>query len=714
MKSLLVAAGLCVGMSAGAAVETEEVYKQTFEGLSAVPSDWTQANGTISLQTVSENTYLNEQSGGTGSRGAWMTGTSIQSDLATLNATNYTIEFDAVIYEGTNTGNYSQGVYVLGTDLSQSWGAPDKPIARVYKGSNQSTYTISIGGTDIKTDVALTSGTWYHYEFVMSNSNATTDNFMVTIMNQAQTADVATVSGSVDCGTYGLVSGAAIQAGRCKNTSDYSTTKGSTGIDNIIVTTDIDKSAEFVDYKVEYRYNGTLLKSTTANGQVGEKAFLSSAYQEPFWATVSEVSNKYFYVSDNAASVTIENAETVVTVTCRLANNYSYTVNAVDADDTFLKKIATGSAVEGEAKRIDYTQNILLGTTLYTIAMNGANPRFAINITPDKNDYTVNLKYNNGNVSNVVCSVEAEDIEGASAGANDAYASMGKMGYTSGNTTYLEVTDLEIGKYVIYARGVNGNSATRVCNFKVGDEVVYSFDIPNGVNVWGNSSDFSVTETSKLYFACDGSTASGCDWFYIVRTGDATVPVSVASGKEFATFNSDCALDFTSVTGILAYTAKVSADGSEVTFTKVTGAVPANTGLLIRKAGESTSADVPVVATAAAVQNEFIAVTADNCDDSQEYKTVKEGFILATVSGVQGFYKANSTVGTQVAKGKAYLPATGAAARLVMKFGDEEATGISSAKVSQSTEQVYDLQGRHVAQPTKGLYIVNGKKMVIK
>jgi len=27
---------------------------------------------------------------------------------------------------------------------------------------------------------------------------------------------------------------------------------------------------------------------------------------------------------------------------------------------------------------------------------------------------------------------------------------------------------------------------------------------------------------------------------------------------------------------------------------------------------------------------------------------------------------------------------------------------------------IYDLQGRRVAQPTKGLYIVNGKKTVIR
>ena len=33
---------------------------------------------------------------------------------------------------------------------------------------------------------------------------------------------------------------------------------------------------------------------------------------------------------------------------------------------------------------------------------------------------------------------------------------------------------------------------------------------------------------------------------------------------------------------------------------------------------------------------------------------------------------------------------------------------------SMDNNGYYDLQGRRVAQPAKGLYIVNGKKMVIK
>lgn len=49
-----------------------------------------------------------------------------------------------------------------------------------------------------------------------------------------------------------------------------------------------------------------------------------------------------------------------------------------------------------------------------------------------------------------------------------------------------------------------------------------------------------------------------------------------------------------------------------------------------------------------------------------------------------------------------------------MNFGDET-TNIQQVESGKlNVEGYYDLQGRKVAQPTKGLYIHNGKKVVIK
>ena len=78
-----------------------------------------------------------------------------------------------------------------------------------------------------------------------------------------------------------------------------------------------------------------------------------------------------------------------------------------------------------------------------------------------------------------------------------------------------------------------------------------------------------------------------------------------------------------------------------------------------------------------------------------------------------GFYKLKSTA--TIGAHKAYLTYSGAAARKYFLF-DEETTGVNTLNVEHKTMNgdYYDLQGRKVAQPAKGLYIVNGKKVVIK
>jgi hypothetical protein len=61
---------------------------------------------------------------------------------------------------------------------------------------------------------------------------------------------------------------------------------------------------------------------------------------------------------------------------------------------------------------------------------------------------------------------------------------------------------------------------------------------------------------------------------------------------------------------------------------------------------------------------------------------------------------------------KAWL-ALPAGARAFVDLPGDETTGIKSMNNGQfDNGAVYDLQGRRVAQPTKGLYIVNGKKVI--
>lgn len=188
-------------------------------------------------------------------------------------------------------------------------------------------------------------------------------------------------------------------------------------------------------------------------------------------------------------------------------------------------------------------------------------------------------------------------------------------------------------------------------------------------------------------------------------------PVSVTvTSANYATYVSDFDLDFTGK-GIKAYIAK--ADGTTgVSFTQVEK-VPANTGVLLYKDGGTTE-EIPVLSGAAedVTGNVFIrgagAAVASVEGDLHNY-------ILNNVDGVVGFYKANGqTVGTN----RAYIQIDGST--LVKGFialpGSDEETGIETMRDGENEKMsaIFDLSGRRVAKPTRGLYIVNGKKVLVK
>jgi hypothetical protein len=187
-----------------------------------------------------------------------------------------------------------------------------------------------------------------------------------------------------------------------------------------------------------------------------------------------------------------------------------------------------------------------------------------------------------------------------------------------------------------------------------------------------------------------------------VTTSNAIIPVSAVG---WATYCSEFALDFSEVTDLTAYTA--AKDGDAVKFTKVTGAVPANTGLLI----SGTTANVPVAAEGTGTSLlEGVLVDTE--------KTANSVFVLMKGDNGLGFYK-NSNVFT-VRAHSAYLPANEVSAARSFIALDEETTGIAELNAHNSefiinnSDAIYNLNGQRVAQPTKGLYIVNGKKVIIK
>ena len=150
------------------------------------------------------------------------------------------------------------------------------------------------------------------------------------------------------------------------------------------------------------------------------------------------------------------------------------------------------------------------------------------------------------------------------------------------------------------------------------------------------------------------------------------------------------------------------------------GIVPANTGVILKGAAGNYTG---VITTTEAVieNNDLVAATKEIASLATE-TTVDEvkykNYILNVVDETPGFYQA---AGKKVAAGKAYLQVLAAtvaeAKTLTIVWSDGETTGIEENYefgTMNSDAATFDLSGRKVANPTKGLYIKNGKKFIVK
>ena len=160
----------------------------------------------------------------------------------------------------------------------------------------------------------------------------------------------------------------------------------------------------------------------------------------------------------------------------------------------------------------------------------------------------------------------------------------------------------------------------------------------------------------------------------------------------------------------------IASENSEtkVTLAKYTANnIPAGTPVILK-----TSAEAESDGTFKMTLTKDNTVTAFS--GTNELKVSTAGQNLGTVyrlgygeDGV-GFYKYTSG---SAAAGIVYVENVGSgnARSLAIDF-EGETTGISATQTNNETlnNEYFDLQGRRVAQPTKGPYIVNGKKVIMK
>ena len=193
----------------------------------------------------------------------------------------------------------------------------------------------------------------------------------------------------------------------------------------------------------------------------------------------------------------------------------------------------------------------------------------------------------------------------------------------------------------------------------------------------------------------------------ILLTQVTSEPVAITSATGFATLYTAYPLDFSTLSSELkAYTATVT--GNTVTLTQVDN-VPANTGIVLK--GDVKTHNVPVIASSTTEKGDLTgSVTEDLVYDSE---ATKDYFYLGINAGKAQFKRLTSG---SIGAGKAYLALdkSTTARELDVVFDETTALTLVNSEKRTVNSDIYNLAGQRVAQPTKGLYIVNGKKVVIK
>ena len=185
-----------------------------------------------------------------------------------------------------------------------------------------------------------------------------------------------------------------------------------------------------------------------------------------------------------------------------------------------------------------------------------------------------------------------------------------------------------------------------------------------------------------------------------------------------ATYCSMYDLDFSEVEGLKAYTAiGFNSSTQVVTLARVMTA-PAETGIFIK--GEPGEYVVPTIQVCNDhTLNLLVGTLEPTTVNSTDGEMSNYKFTIADGDTAPMFYPFEDN--TTFSAGKAYLqiptawlPAT-AQKSLNIRFDEGETTDIDELKgEGEKVKTIYDLQGRVVEKPTSGIYIIDGKKVVIK
>lgn len=212
----------------------------------------------------------------------------------------------------------------------------------------------------------------------------------------------------------------------------------------------------------------------------------------------------------------------------------------------------------------------------------------------------------------------------------------------------------------------------------------------------GNVDFYLYGNNATLSNIIDFPTAVNTAW---VEPGKVKVTIPASGYASLASANG---LNFAGIDGLTAYVVS-NITNSSVTLESV-NELPGNSGVVL-KGTAGTTYTIPVKTDAAFTGTNKLQAAVATADIA-----ANEAYIL------QGGQFCLVTAASKVPAGKAYLLAADVPTLAnVLSFSfDEETTAIKTINAESQDGKFFNLQGQNVNSPKNGLYIVNGKKVIIK
>ena len=420
----------------------------------------------------------------------------------------------------------------------------------------------------------------------------------------------------------------------------------------------------------------------------------------------------YYYTAtlegytDHNGSFAVEASNPTINFTMTAKPRYTFTVNLVNSDGgaTIETAYTDADSYDGKVHIVGFSKYLTDGSNRVTYAKD--DDTYYIRYVSSTAEATQTVSYTAYN--GIAYFIEGETLNTLKNNLVESGNLSGNRGGRGLNNSTTDVITIPVtGKY---------NMTYAACSNNVNASRTYSFYKNNAENVietqscnWSvNSAKNTGTKTVSNLALTTGDVIKfyGADTQLIldyVLLELESIDGTIASSG-YSSLATAYGLDFSTAIGLTAAYVVTATTNDAVTLTSV-DELPANSGVILKGTADAAYS-IPVKADAAYDGTNLLsaAVSATPIEANTAY--ILQGGLFHLV-----------TAASTVPAGKAYLLKSNvpsSARYLGFAFVDDEATGINSVSSYRQNGEFYNLQGQRVDAPKKGLYIVNGVKVIIK